>query len=215
LQPPFYDNRADDAVNFGGIGAVIGQELTHGFDDEGRQFDADGNLRGWWTPQDAKAFQQRSACFVNQYSSFTAVDDLKLNGKLTLGENTADNGGLRIALMALTNTLAGKQPPKIDGFTPQQRMFLGWGQIWCENSTAEARRLLAQTDPHSPGRYRINGVVENMPEFQKAFACRAPQPMVRQPVCRVWWPPNGGSPSSSGTPPDNYLKICEESTIMG
>jgi putative endopeptidase len=186
LQPPFYDNRADDAVNFGGIGAVIGHELTHGFDDEGRQFDADGNLRDWWTPQNAKAFQQRSACFVNQYSSFTAVDDLKLNGKLTLGENTADNGGLRIALMALTNTLAGKQPPEIDGFTPQQRLFLGWGQIWCENSTVEARRLLAQTDPHSPGRYRVDGVVENMPEFQKAFACRAPQPMVRQPVCRVW-----------------------------
>ena len=186
LRPPFYDNRADDAVNFGGIGAVIGHELTHGFDDEGRQFDVDGNLRDWWTPQDAKAFEQRSACFVNQYSSFTAVDDLKLNGKLTLGENTADNGGLRIALMALTNTLAGKQPTKIDGFTPQQRLFLGWGQIWCENSTAETRRLLAQTDPHSPGRYRVNGTLQNSPEFQKAFSCKAGQPMVRQPACRVW-----------------------------
>jgi len=186
LQPPFYDNHADDAVNFGGIGAVIGHELTHGFDDEGRQFDADGNLRDWWTPEDAKAFEQRSACFVNEYSSFTAVDDLKLNGKLTLGENTADNGGLRIALMALMSTLAGRPAPKIDGFTPQQRLFLGWGQVWCENSTGEARRLQAQTDPHSPGRYRVNGVLQNMPEFQKAYGCRAGQPMVRQPVCRVW-----------------------------
>ncbi len=186
LQPPFYDNQIDDAVNYGAIGAVIGHELTHGFDDEGRQFDAQGNLRDWWTPQDAKAFNERAACFVEQYSNFTAVDDIKLNGKLTLGENTADNGGLRIALMALANTIAGKQVPKIDGFTPEQRLFLGWGQIWCQNMTDEARRLRALTDPHSPGRYRVNGVVQNMPEFQKAFACRAGQPMVRQPACRVW-----------------------------
>jgi putative endopeptidase len=186
LQPPFYDNRIDDAVNYGAIGAVIGHELTHGFDDEGRQFDAEGNLRDWWTPQDAKAFIDRAACFVKEYSGFTAVDDLKLNGQLTLGENAADNGGVRIALMALSNTLAGKQAPKIDGYTPEQRFFLGYGQIWCQNMRDEARRLRALTDPHSPGRYRVNGVVQNMPEFQQAFACRAGQPMVRQPACRVW-----------------------------
>lgn len=186
LQPPFYDNHVDDAVNYGAIGAVIGHELTHGFDDEGRQFDAQGNLRDWWTPEDAKAFNERAACFVKEYSSFTAVDDVKLNGKLTLGENTADNGGLRIALMALMNTLAGKQAPKIDGFTPEQRFFLGWGQIWCQNMTDEARRLRALTDPHSPARYRVNGVVQNMPEFEQAFSCPAGQPMVRRPACRVW-----------------------------
>ena len=169
LQPPFYDNHADDAVNFGGIGAVIGHELTHGFDDEGRQFDADGNLRDWWTPEDAKAFEQRSACFVNEYSSFTAVDDLKLNGKLTLGENTADNGGLRIALMALMSTLAGKAAPKIDGFTPQQRLFLGWGQIWCENSDrggappARAdRSAFPRPLPHQRGPPKHAGVPEGV-----------------------------------------------------
>jgi endothelin-converting enzyme/putative endopeptidase len=186
LQPPFYDAHADDAVNFGGIGAVIGHELTHGFDDEGRKFDGDGNLRDWWKPEDAQAYQQRSACLVNEYAGFTAVDNLKLNGKLTLGENTADNGGLRIALMALLNTLAGNSAPKIDGFTPQQRLFLGWGQIWCENSTGEERRLRALTNEHSPGRYRVNGVLENMPEFRKAFACRAGQPMAPETACRVW-----------------------------
>jgi putative endopeptidase len=186
LQPPFYDNHADDAVNFGGIGAVIGHELTHGFDDEGRQFDAAGNLRDWWTDQDAKAFNERAACFVHEYGDFTAVDDVKLNGKLTLGENTADNGGLRIALMALMNTLGDKKVPKIDGFTPEQRLFLAWGQVWCQNSTDQVRRMRAQIDPHSPGRYRVNGVVQNMPEFEKAFACHAGQPMVRQPACRVW-----------------------------
>lgn len=186
LQPPFYDNHIDDAVNYGGIGAVIGHELTHGFDDEGRQFDARGNLRDWWTAQDAKAFNERSACFVKQYSSFTAIDDLRLNGKLTLGENTADNGGLRIALMALLDTIAGKKLPTIDGFTPEQRFFIGWGQVWCTNMTDEARRLRALTDPHSPGRYRVNGVVQNMPEFQQAFSCRSGQPMARQPACRVW-----------------------------
>ena len=186
LQPPFYDVHADDAVNFGGIGAVIGHELTHGFDDQGRKFDGDGNLRDWWMPEDAQAYQQRSACFVKEYAGFTAVDNLKLKGELTLGENTADNGGLRISLMALLNTLAGKSAPKIDGFTPQQRLFLGWGQIWCQNSTPEELRLRALTNEHSPGRYRVNGVLENMPEFRQAFACRAGQPMAPQTACRVW-----------------------------
>src|SRR5581483_12006102 len=186
LQPPFFNNQADDAVNFGGIGAVIGHELTHGFDDEGRQFDGEGNLRDWWTPADAKAFESRAQCFVDEYANFTAVDDVKLNGKLTLGENTADNGGVRIALMALTADLAGKSPGKIEDFTPEQRFFLGWAQIWCENRTDQIARLMALTNPHSPGRFRVNGVLSNMPEFQKAFSCRTGQPMVRSPQCRVW-----------------------------
>jgi putative endopeptidase len=186
LQPPFWDNKMDDAVNYGAIGAVIGHELTHGFDDEGRQFDAKGNLRDWWTEQDAKAFEQRADCLVNEYSGFTAVDDVKLNGKLTLGENTADNGGVRIAYMALLDTLNGKKPGKRDGFTADQRFFLGWGQIWCENRTDEVARLRAQTDPHSPGRYRVNGVISNVPEFAQAFGCKPPQLMVRYPACRVW-----------------------------
>jgi endothelin-converting enzyme/putative endopeptidase len=187
LQPPFYDNNMDDAVNYGAIGAVIGHELTHGFDDEGRQFDAKGNLRDWWTDTDAKAFDQRASCLVNQYGGYTAIDDIKLNGKLTLGENTADNGGLRLAYAALMEKLAGKEPPARDGFTALQRFFLGFGQIWCEGRTEEVARLRAQTDPHSPGRYRVNGVVSNMPEeFQKAFACTTGQPMVKGPACRVW-----------------------------
>jgi putative endopeptidase len=186
LQPPFYDNKMDDAVNYGAIGSVVGHELTHAFDDEGRQFDAKGNLRDWWTEADAKAFEQRAGCFVKQYGGYTAVDDVKLNGKLTLGENTADNGGLRLAYMALMEKLGGKEPAEREGFTAAQRFFLGWGQIWCQNVTPEAARLRAQTDPHSPGKDRVNGVVSNMPEFQKAFACKVGQPMVRGPACRVW-----------------------------
>jgi len=186
LQPPFYDNQMDDAVNYGAIGAVIGHELTHGFDDEGRQFDAKGNLRDWWTQEDAKAFDQRAACVVDQYSGYSPLEGVNLNGKLTLGENTADNGGLRIAYMALKDTFGGKEPSPRDGFSAEQRFFLGWAQVWCQNVTEEALRLRAQTDPHAPGEFRVNGVVSNMPEFQKAFACRASQPMVRGPACRVW-----------------------------
>ena len=186
LQPPFFDFKADDGLNFGGIGAVIGHELTHGFDDEGRQFDPAGNLKDWWTPEDAKAFEQRAQCLVDEYSSFVAAEDVHLNGKLTLGENTADNGGLRIAHMALETTLAGKQSEKIDGFTLEQRLFLGWGQIWCQNQTDQIARLLALTNPHSLGKYRVNGVMQNMPEFQKAWGCKAGQPMVSQNACHVW-----------------------------
>jgi putative endopeptidase len=186
LQPPFYDNQLDDAVNYGAIGSVIGHELTHGFDDEGRQFDAKGNLRDWWTEADAKAFDQRADCLVQQYGNYSPIDGVKLNGKLTLGENTADNGGLRLAYMALMDKLGGKEPPSKDGFTAEQRFFLGWGQIWCQNTRPEAARLRAQTDPHSPGDFRVNGVVSNMPEFQKAFECSTGQPMVRGPACRVW-----------------------------
>jgi putative endopeptidase len=191
LQPPFYDNKMDDAVNFGAIGAVIGHELTHAFDDEGRHYDAKGNLRDWWTAKDAEQFEQRADCLVQQYSGYTAVDDIKLNGKLTLGENTADNGGLRLAYMALMTRLAertkaGSPPAKIDDFTQEQRLFLGFGQIWCMNRTEESSRMRAVTDPHSPGRDRANGVVSNMPEFRTAFGCTEGQPMAPVKECRVW-----------------------------
>jgi endothelin-converting enzyme/putative endopeptidase len=186
FQPPFFDNRMDAAINYGAIGAVMGHELTHGFDDEGRQFDAEGNLRDWWTPEDAKEFEKRAECFIKEYSAFTPVDGVHLNGKLTLGENTADNGGVRLAFMALMKSLEGKPQPKIDGFNPKQRFFLGYGQIWCENVRPEVSRLLAQTDGHSPARDRVNGVLGNMPEFRAAFACRQGQPMVHAPACRVW-----------------------------
>ncbi len=186
LQPPFYYKTGDEAVNFGAIGAVVGHELTHGFDDEGRQYDAEGNLRDWWTAEDAKAFKERADCIANEYGSFVSVDDVKLNGRLTLGENAADNGGVRLAYMALMDSLAKHTLPNIDGYTPEQRFFLGYGQIWCQNITPEAARMRALTDPHSTGRYRVDGVVQNMPEFQKAFSCEAGQPMVSANACRVW-----------------------------
>jgi endothelin-converting enzyme/putative endopeptidase len=186
LQPPFFDKRMDAAVNYGAIGSIMGHELTHGFDDEGRQFDAQGNLRNWWTPEDAAEFEKRAECFIKEYSAFAPVDDVHLNGKLTLGENTADNGGVHLAFMALMKSLEGKSQAKIDGFTPQQRFFLAWSQAWCENVRPEMARLWAQTDVHSPGRDRVNGVLGNMPEFREAFACREAQPMVHAPACRVW-----------------------------
>jgi len=186
LQPPFYSNQVDDAVNYGAIGAVIGHELTHGFDDQGRQFDADGNLQDWWTKEDAAAFEKRAQCFVDEYSKFIASGDVHENGKLELGENTADNGGLRLAFMALMSTLEGHEPGKRDGFTPEQRFFLGWGQIWCENIRPEAARNSALTNPHALGEFRVNGVLSNMPEFEKAFSCKQGDPMVRVPQCRVW-----------------------------
>ena len=185
LQSPFFDPRRDVALNYGGIGAVIGHEMTHGFDDQGRKFDGDGNLRDWWTPADGAEFEKRAACIANEYSGFTSVDDVKLNGRLTLGENTADNGGLRVALMALQDTLKGSEA-KVDGFTPEQRVFLGFAQVWCENMSPQERRVRAATDPHSPGRFRVNGTLQNMPEFQKAFSCQAGQPMVSANACRVW-----------------------------
>ena len=186
LEPPFYSQAADDAVNFGAIGAVIGHELTHGFDDSGRQFDAHGNLQNWWTPVDAKEFETRATCVADQYSGYTAVGDVKVNGHLTLGENTADNGGVRIAGIALANTLGGKPGAKVDGYTPEQRFYIGWAQIWCENVTPELLRLLALTNPHSPGEYRVNGVVSNSPEFQKAWSCKPGAPMAPETRCRVW-----------------------------
>ena len=186
LQPPFFDNRLDDAVNFGAIGAVIGHEMTHGFDDEGRQYDLDGNLKDWWTAADAKAFNERAQCLVDEYSGFAVTKDVKLNGKLTLGENTADNGGVRIALMALMSTLGNNPRENIEGFTPEQRFFLGFSHVWCQNQTPESLRLQAETNPHSTGKYRVNGTLENMPEFQKAFNCKVGQPMAPANACRVW-----------------------------
>jgi len=190
LQPPFFDKQADDAVNFGGIGMVIGHELTHGFDDQGRKFDPEGNLRDWWSAQDGTEFEKRASCIADEYSNFVAVDELKLNGRLTLGENTADNGGARIAFLALEQMIAGNRASSaaqtIDGYTPQQRFFLGAGRAWCEKRRPEFSRMLVSVDPHSPGKYRVDGVVRNMPEFQKAFNCKAGQPMVPETACRVW-----------------------------
>ncbi len=190
LQPPFFDKSMDDAVNFGGIGVVIGHELTHGFDDQGRKYDPQGNLRDWWTEADGKEFEKRASCLADEYSNFVAVDDKHLNGRLTLGENTADNGGARIALMALEHMMAddktGKESEKIDGFTPQQRFFLGFARVWCEKRRPEIARVRVLTDPHSPGKYRVDGVVQNMPEFQKAWGCKAGQPMVAENACHVW-----------------------------
>ncbi len=186
LQPPFYDNRMDAAVNYGAGGSIIGHELTHGFDDTGRKFGPHGNLKDWWTPEDAKEFEKRADCFIQEYSAFIATGDVHLNGKLTLGENTADNGGIRLSFMAMMDSLSSHPQAPIDGFTPEQRFFLAFGQSWCTNVRPEAARLRAQTDPHSPPNDRVNGVVQNMPEFQKAFSCQVGQPMVRMPACRVW-----------------------------
>ncbi len=190
LQPPFFDKDVDDAINFGGIGLVIGHELTHGFDDQGRKYDPQGNLRDWWTPVDGKEFEKRASCVANEYGGFVAVDDLKLNGKLTLGENTADNGGARISLMALHKEVAqdptSKAAQQVDGYTGDQRFFLGFGRVWCQKRRPEFQRMLVSVDPHSPGKYRVNGTVENMPEFEQAWSCKAGQPMVSADACRVW-----------------------------
>jgi putative endopeptidase len=195
LQPPFFDFSVDPAVNFGGIGVVIGHEMTHGFDDEGSKYDGKGNLREWQTAEDRKNFVERTDCEVNEYGSFetaAAHDEQpqqKLNGKLTLGENTADNGGLRIAYIALLDTLAkeGKTiNDKIDGYTEKQRYFLGFAQVWCENQTEQSRRQRALTDPHSPGKWRVNGSVQNFDEFGKAFNCKQGTPMYPANSCRVW-----------------------------
>jgi len=186
LQSPFFDNQADYAMNFGAIGAAIGHELTHGFDDEGAKFDLNGNLKDWWTSKDKEEFEKRTSCIKDQYAEYKPLPDVKLNGKLTLGENTADNGGLRIAYMALLSTLAGKEPAPTDGFTAQQRFFLGFANIWCQNRTDQIARYLANIDPHSPGKFRVNGTVSNMPEFREAFHCKADAAMVRENACRVW-----------------------------
>jgi endothelin-converting enzyme/putative endopeptidase len=186
LQPPAFDPNSDAAPNYGDTGGTIGHELTHGFDDEGRQFDAQGNLRDWWTPEDGKEFVKRASCVSDQYSTYTIIDDIKINGKLTLGEDVADLGGLILAYMAWKDDTKGQTLDPIDGLTPDQRFFVGYGQSWCGQSRDETKRLRATVDPHSPEKYRTNGVVSNMPQFQEAFHCKAGAPMVNQNRCSVW-----------------------------
>jgi len=186
LQPPVFDPTSDAAPNYGDTGGTIGHELTHGFDDEGRQFDAHGNLRDWWTADDAKKFQERADCVSTQYSGYTIIDDIKINGKLTLGEDVADLGGLLLAYMAWKEDTKGQKLDPIDGLTPDQRFFIGYGQSWCGETRDETKRLRATVDPHSPEKYRTNGVVSNMPQFQEAFHCKAGSPMVNKNRCRVW-----------------------------
>ena len=194
LQPPFYSNNLDPAVNFGGIGVVIGHEMTHGFDDQGSKYDLHGNVRTWFTPEDLTKFQAKTGCIADEYSGFKVAEGQNLNGKLTLGENTADNGGLRIAFQALQETLttapdtalAGYTSGQRDGYTPAQRFFIGFGQVWCTNQTEQSARVLAKTDPHSSGEWRTNGSVQNFDEFGKAFGCKVGQPMMPAASCRVW-----------------------------
>ena len=186
LQPPAFDPASDAAPNYGDTGGTIGHELTHGFDDEGRQFDAQGNLRDWWTDEDGKEFVKRASCISDQYSTYTIIDDIKINGKLTLGEDVADLGGLILAYMAWKEDTKGQNLQPIENLTPDQRFFVGYGQSWCGESRDETKRLRATVDPHSPEKYRTNGVVSNMPEFQEAFHCKAGAPMVNQNRCRVW-----------------------------
>jgi len=186
LQPPLFSPASDAAPNYGDTGGTIGHELTHGFDDEGRQFDAVGNLRDWWTASDGKEFEDRARCISDQYSQYVIVDDIKINGKLTLGEDVADLGGLMLAYMAWKADTKGQNLQPIDGLTPEQRFFVGYGQSWCGTTRDEEKRMLATVDPHSPEKYRTNGVVVNMPEFQTAFHCKTGAPMAPVKRCRVW-----------------------------
>ena len=186
LQPPAFDMKMDDAPNYGDTGGTIGHELTHGFDDEGRQFDTQGNLRDWWQPQDEKEFTARAQCIEDQYAQYVVVDDVKINSKLTLGEDVADLGGLMLAYIAWRDETENKKLRAIDGLTPEQRFFVGYAQSWCSNERPENQRMRAKTDPHSPTRYRTNGVVSNLQEFQQAFSCRTGQPMAPEKRCRVW-----------------------------
>lgn len=188
LQPPLYDTKMDDAPNYGNTGGTIGHELTHGFDDEGSQFDAHGNLKDWWTKEDRKKFDARTQCVDDQYSAYVAVEDVHVNGKLTLGENVADLGGEILAYMAWQDKTKDMHLQPVDGLTPEQRFFTGFAQWDCANERPEDLRVRAMTDPHSPAQYRINGVVVDMPEFQKAFQCKAGQPMAApaDKICKVW-----------------------------
>ena len=189
LQPPFFDSKGDDAANYGGMGAVIGHEMTHGFDDEGRKFDAHGNLKNWWTPQDLKNFNQRAACVEKQFDSYVAIDNIHENGKLVLGESIADLGGLTLAYNAYRKSLEGKPQPKdIDGFTPEQRFFVAWAQNWANNIRPEFARLLLNIDPHPLARFRAIAPPSNMPAFAGAFDCKPGDPMVRpeNERCKIW-----------------------------
>jgi putative endopeptidase len=187
MQPPFYDPHADDAVNYGGMGAVIGHEITHGFDDHGSKFDGKGNLKDWWTPEDLKNFNARAKCVSDQFDGYVVDGDLHENGKLVLGESIADLGGLAIAYAAYEKSLQGQpRPPDKDGFTPEQRFFLGWAQVWGANQRIEYARLMANTNPHPLGRFRGNGPLSNMAEFAKAFGCKHGDAMVREQACKIW-----------------------------
>lgn len=189
LQPPFYDPQADDAFNYGGIGAVIGHEMTHGFDDQGNKFDKDGNLKDWWTPDDKKNFDGRAACVVCQFDGYEVEKDLHENGKLVSGESIADLGGLTVAYAAYQKSLEGKPRPKdIEGFTPEQRVFLGYAHVWATNMRPEYSRLLTNVDPHPLPQFRVNGPLSNMPAFAKAFKCKPDDPMVRpeKDRCQIW-----------------------------
>ena len=188
LQPPLFDAKLDDAPNYGNTGSTIGHELTHGFDDQGRKYDATGTLRDWWTPHDGKEFERRARCVQEQYAKYVVVDDIHIDSKLTVGEDVADLGGVILAYEAWKEVVATQSQDKRDGFTPEQRFFVGFAQWACVNATPEVLRLNAQTDPHSPGQARINGVVVNMPEFARAFACKAGSPMVKaaKDVCEIW-----------------------------
>ena len=187
LQPPFFDFNAEDAFNYGAIGAVIGHEIGHGFDNNGRRYDGKGNLRDWWTPEDAKKYEERAACIEQQFSGFQALEGVNVNGKLVLGEAIGDLVGLRVSYRAWKKSLAGKPaPPVIDGFTAEQRFFLGFARVWSVNQRPEALRLQVQTDPHAPGRFRCNGTVMNMPEFAAAFGCKTGDAMVKAQSCTVW-----------------------------
>jgi endothelin-converting enzyme/putative endopeptidase len=188
LQPPLYDAKMDDAPNYGDTGGTIGHELTHGFDDEGSQYDAKGNLRNWWTKEDREKFEARTKCVEGQYGGYLVVDDIHINSRLTLGEDVADLGGEILAYLAWKDATKDKDLKPIDGLTPEQRFFIGFAQWACSNERPEDLRVRAATDPHSPAEYRINGVVVNMPEFEKAFGCKAGQAMAKpaERVCKVW-----------------------------
>jgi putative endopeptidase len=187
LQPPFFNFAADDAINYGAIGGVIGHEISHGFDDQGSQFNGEGNLISWWTPEDRKKFEERAACVVKQFDSYEVQPGVFINGKLTLGENIGDFAGLTIAYYAYMKSLEGKpHPANIDGFTPEQRFFLGWAQVWAAKSTPEAERSQVKGDPHSHAKYRVNGPMSNMPEFAKAWGCKEGDRMVRKDACLIW-----------------------------
>ncbi|MDP7293988.1 MAG: M13 family metallopeptidase [Vicinamibacterales bacterium] len=179
MQPPFFDGEVDDAVNYGAMGAIIGHEFMHGFDDQGSRFDAEGNMANWWTDEDRARFDERTAKLVTQYGGFVAIDDLRVNGELTLGENIGDLAGITMAYYALQSALRDADPGDIDGFTPNQRFFLSWAQSWRRNQRPEDVRLQVNTDPHSPSKFRTNGPLANMPEFALAFGCQAGDPMVQ------------------------------------
>jgi endothelin-converting enzyme/putative endopeptidase len=189
MQPPFFSGKEDDAANYGDMGAVVGHELTHGFDDEGRQFDKDGNLRNWWTKEDEQGFNDRAECMVKQYDAIEAVPGVHLNGKLTLGENLADLGGLRLAWLAWLEKAESAHADlraATDGYSPDQRFWIAYAQGWCTQTRPEQLRTQAQTDPHSPEEYRVNSVLTDLPEFAKSFSCKKTAPMVAAKPCRVW-----------------------------